>query len=292
MKKHDFLIFIKNIDSLRNNKDLAVFITETYGLLDYWGKASSSYHIESSFNSREQEKIVKIIQVFKFKGSALRRILDLSPLRAYLKLINQRQKARFKLTLIEKLSKINIYTKRDNDFLSINFDFDIARNQIVKISLYFNPEIETFKAVFGEFIPQPIEFQQNLELVGVDLLPNEKIFLKTYRHYKDNIQLGYRKANLGEQGIVAEVEQLGMKLRYPFLLFLDKIELGKQRWKFGGCYLYCENNKILDLEMQNFKFTALQKKFFQNIKKMLNLNHFRISFFVIKPKQVVEIYFL
>lgn len=295
MNKENFLALIKDIDSLKNNESLLLFIWELYFLLDYWIDESEEFHLESSFNSNELEKIVKVIQVFKFdkmNGEKLIKMFNLKPLRKHLSLLNQRQGSNFNLDCIDKISKMDIWNKKDNDFFSLNFDFDIDKSKIEKVSVYFNTDCRIFGKIFGVSFFQEEKFQENLELIGIDLSSDGKIFLKTYRQYDGNIEDYAGRNGKEKKMIINKLDKLGSRFNYHFMLLLDKVEVGKKRWKFGGCYLYCENNDILALTGKDFKLTTGQRKLFDFTKGLIKKHHRRLSFFVLKPEDVLEIYFL
>lgn len=255
------------------------------------GKNCPKHHIESSYNSRDLDRIIKITHIYHFKNKRLIILADLirsNLLAAFLKEINKAQKTNFNTEFFENIFQVPVHTNKKNDAVTINFDYDTKNFKIIKVSIFFNPKIDFFKKIFYKF---PINGRRNAkkqwEFIGIDFLKENGIALKIYNKYK---ALPGKFALPSEERKVKEIFHIIKNYCNPdSILLMEKSNLGEKKFIFGGCYLYYDSrNNIFDVSMIKNNFAKLNK-FFK--KFIADSGEFNVNFFVIKPQKTIEIYF-
>lgn len=262
-------------------------------------RQKTKHQIETSFNSRDKQTLLKITHIFhlfrcKKETITAFNFIEGEKLISFIDNINKILNLKFNLEIFRYLLKIPqspILAKEQA--LIINFDLKIPNQEFKKISIAFNPQqIKQIEEVFKKTIPlKQIYGKKNLAFINIDFYNDGKISFKIYYFYK-KLPLKFNMRELQRDNLYRIFRVISKKVMPPHYIFImQKFNPLKNKLIFGGAY-FCYDENLSALKLKKIIKIGFNIKYNSFLKEVCNqINNFNISFLAFKPKNLIEVYF-
>jgi len=257
------------------------------------------HEIESSFNSKEKLKLIKLTHIYSltYPKNRIIRAQDFIKIKEFLIFLeNVKEKTNFHLdiSLIKKIINLPLspILKKEKKFV-VNLDF--KGGKIMKMSLAFNPKSlsKLLKFFSEDFSILPKIKKKSLAFVNIDFYPNNNAKLKFYYFYEisNNLEKLIIFRKIKSLSIIKTLNLL-LNSKFPknYIYVMEKLE--KNRLRFGGIYFcFSKKDKIKLRDFLALKLPLNWKIFLIHLNHLNLISKFNITFFAFKPRNMIEIYF-
>lgn len=259
-----------------------------------------NYHIETSFNSEEKLRSIKIAHIFRYpifldEKNSQNFIKD-NLLLNFVKKINKNQRCDFNLSAFKFILSIPLSSGNKNDVIVFYADFNLYHNNFSKISVHLNPSKNALPMAINQFlqflkiknnisIPLSV-FLKNLDFLGFDFYPTSECQLKIYRREKKLPENLSKKNKKLFYQIISQINKINLNERT--ILLMNKFNNKGVSLVRPDVYIYCEN-LIHYKNLFRFDFLDSYKDFLKEIKPYVNL--LTLTWIILKNKKL-ELYFV